>query len=174
MTFDTDPIERFPFEIARQEHQEMLHALRPNGSHTSLFDGIKVCLEKFDKLNQIINHCAPQCLYIVSDGGDNFSASGTQRHYIDYVREQSRKLNITGHIIQVGDTNLLRTKQLSDQIDYRFYHFNSENVPEFVHSFLSSTNYDPRNIEQAMGVLPNPCTEPLRPMTNERKIDLLV
>jgi hypothetical protein len=173
VTFDTNPIEQFPFEIARQQHQQVLQNIRPTGSYTALFDAIKFCLEKFEKVNQITNHCTAQCLYILTDGGDNFSASGNQQHYINYVKGQSRKLNITGHIIQVGDTNLLGTKQLCDEIDYKFYHFNSGNAPQFVNSFVSSTNYNAKDLEGKINALPNPCTAPVRPMSNERKLGVL-
>jgi hypothetical protein len=102
VTFDTSPIEHFPFETARRHHLEKLQALRPNGSVTALFDAIKFCLEKFEKLNQIKTPCTAQCLYILTDGVDNFSSSGNQTQFINYVKRCSGKLNIIGHIIQVG------------------------------------------------------------------------
>ena len=173
MTFDTNPIEQFPFEIARQQHQQVLQKLRPNGAHTALFDAIKFCLEKFDKVNQITNRPSVQCLYILTDGGDDFSASGNQRHYIDYVKRKSRALSIIGHVIQVGDTNLPSTKRLCDEIEYKFHHFNGGNAPEFVNSFLSSTNYNSESLRQRVNALPDACTAPIRPISDQRKIGAL-
>jgi len=93
-----------------------------------------------------------------------------QQHYIDYIRGGSRRLNIVGHIIQVGDKNLLSTKKLCDQIDYNFYHFNNGNAPQFVNSFLSSTQHYAKNLEEAITTLPNACTTPIRPISNKTRV----
>lgn len=173
VTFDTNPIERFPFEVARQEHQQVLKKLQPNGVHTALFDAIKFCIDKFERINQITKRQTAQCLYILTDGGDDFSSSGNQRHFIDFVKKKSGELSIIGHVIQVGDTNLPTTKQICDEMNYRFHHFNGGNAPEFVSSFISSTNYDTDNMRQAINALPEACTNPIRPVVNEPKIGVL-
>ena len=171
VTFDTNPIEQFPFEIAREQHIKVLDNLRPTGSHTALFDAVKFCLEKFDKVNQIVCRPTTQRLYILTDGGDNFSASGTQQHYINFIKTRSNQLNIIGHVIQIGDTNLLTTKQLCDEINYNFHHFNSGNAPQFVNSFISTGDYQAKNnLEETVKALPDACTAPVRPIQNEKKI----
>lgn len=174
VTFDTNPIEQFPFEIAREYHLKALDNLRPSGSYTALFDAVKFCLEKFQKLNQIVHRSTAQCLYILTDGGDNFSASGNQQHYINFIKTRSNQLNIIGHIIQVGDTNLLTTKQLCDEINYKFHHFNGGNASQFVNSFISTTDYQAKNnLEETIKALPDACTAPVRPVSQEKKIGIL-
>lgn len=173
VTFDTNPIEQFPFETARQHHLQALQNLQPNGAYTALFDAIKFCLDKLGKLSEATTRCTAQCLYILTDGGDNFSSSGNRQHYIDFVRGRSRRLNILGHIIQVGDKNLVGTKQLCDDLDYKFYHFNNGNVPQVVNTFLSSTNEYAKDLEKKINALPDACTTPIRPIANQRRVGAL-
>ena len=102
-----------------------------------LFDSIQFCLEKFDKLNQIAYASHKQCLYIVTDGHDDFSSSGNKDHFVNFVKKTTRKLNVDGCIIQIGSRNRLKTKLLCDQLDYKFYSFDSKNAVEFARSFWS-------------------------------------
>ncbi|CAF0721068.1 unnamed protein product [Adineta steineri] len=162
VTFDTNPYERFSFEMIREHHIKILQKLQPDGAYTALFDAIKFCLKKFENLNQKINRSTTQCLYILTDGGDNFSASGNQQHYIHYVKEQSQKLNISGHIIQIGDKNLTNTKDVCDKIDYHFHHFNNGNAPEFTKSFLLSPDHYTQTLQQTIDALPMAHTEPIQ------------
>ncbi|CAF3349712.1 unnamed protein product [Rotaria socialis] len=140
ITFDKYPIEHFSFETIRQHHLEILEKLQPNGSQTCLFDALKFSLEKFEKLNEILNRSTRQSIYVLSDGADNFNSSGNQKHYIKFIKEYSKKLNIRGNIIQVGDKNLSYTKNLCQDINYQFHHFNSYNTEESINSYLLSSN----------------------------------
>ncbi|CAF0805795.1 unnamed protein product [Rotaria sordida] len=140
ITFDKHPEEHFSFQTIRQHHSEILEKLTPTGSPTCLFDAIKFSLEKFEKLNQILNRSTTRSIYILTDGGDNFSSTGNEKHYIKFIKEYSKKLNILGNIILVGDKNIFHTKNLCENIDYQFHHFNSDNILEFVRSFLLSSN----------------------------------
>ncbi|CAF3946143.1 unnamed protein product [Rotaria sp. Silwood1] len=140
ITYDHCPEEQFPFETTRQYHLDILEKLQPNSSNACLFDAMKFSLEKFEKLNQILNRSTTQSIYILTDGSDNFSSSGNQTHYIKYIKERSKKLNIRGNIIQVGVKNLLQTKNFCEDINYQFHHVNSGNTQEFVRSFLLSLN----------------------------------
>ncbi len=151
----------------------ILQKLQPNGSRTALFDSVKFCLKKFEKLNQTTTRCAAQCLYILSDGEDNFSSSGNQKQYIDYIKGRSKKLNIIGHVIQVGDKNLSTTKDLCDQLDYHFHHFNNGNASQFVNSFLLSSNQYAQNLDQVINALPDACTTPIQPIRNKRRVAVL-
>ncbi|UJR38049.1 hypothetical protein I4U23_030731 [Adineta vaga] len=162
VTFDTNPIERFAFETARQEHIDMLDELRPNGKHTALFDAIRFGLEKFENLNQITLRSTAQCLYILTDGGDDFSSSGNQQQFINFVKNCTKQLEISGHIIQIGDRNLSSIKQFSDKIDYHFHHFNNGNAREFLNSFLLSSSQSTQNSDEILQALPDPCNESVR------------
>ncbi len=152
---------------------DILQNLRPNGSRTALFDSIKFCLEKFEKLNQITPHCAAQSLYILTDGDDNFSSSGNKKQYIDYIKKHSKKLNSIIHVIQVGDKNLSSTKDLCDQLDCHFHHFNNGNASQFVNSFLSSSNQYVQNLNQVINALPDACTTPVQPILNKRRVAVM-
>ena len=128
-------MEQFPFQVVREQHSQILSTLRPNGSNAGLFDTIKFCLDKFDKLNQMSSTSHKQCLYILTDGHDDFSTSGNQQHFVSFVQKTTRKLNVDGYIIQVGNRNLLTTKLLCDRLDYKFYHFDSTNAYAFARTF---------------------------------------
>ncbi|CAF2619723.1 unnamed protein product [Rotaria sp. Silwood2] len=140
ITFDKYPEEHFPFETVRQHHLEILEKFQPNALQASLFDAMKFSLEKFEKLNQILISSTRKSIYIVTDGSDDFSSSGNQKHYINYIKERTKKLFILGHIIQVGQKNIAQTKYLCDEINYQYHNFNSLNIQEFIHSFLLSSN----------------------------------
>ncbi|CAF1107791.1 unnamed protein product [Rotaria magnacalcarata] len=146
ITFDKHPTEHFSFETIRQHHLEILEKLQPNGSQTCLFDALKFSLEKFEKLNEILNRSTRQSIYILTDGADNFNSSGNQKQYIKFIKEYSKKLNILGNIIQVGDRNLFYTKNLCQDINYQFHHFNSYNTQEFMNSYLLLSNIHSNNI----------------------------
>lgn len=143
VTFDTATLQRFDFEAFDSKHSDVVRSLKCEGSDTALFDSIDECLEKFQQLNAMLkNPMTSQYLLIVTDGGNNFGKK--ESAHAARVAWRSGQLQISGHMIQVGDNNRKKTRLICDAIKYKFNHFNGGNVREFVHSFSDSIKTESR------------------------------
>ncbi len=143
LTFDTSSLQRFDFETINQTHLNMLKSLECTGKDTALFDSIDFCLEKIDRLQQILKDEMPiSYLFILTDGGSNFGKKESE--HATRVLWRSKKLHISGHMIQIGNTNRKKTRAICDFIKYQYNYFNEGNVKEFVNSFSNSIKTETR------------------------------
>ncbi len=137
VTFDTSTLQRFDFETIKPNHLTMLQNLKCEGKDTALFDSIDFCLEKLQRLGEILHNRMPiSYLFIITDGGSNFGKS--QHEHATQVSRRSKRLQISGHVIQIGDNNRKKTRSICDFIKFKFNHFNGGNVNEFINSFTDS------------------------------------
>jgi hypothetical protein len=131
VTFDTAQIQCFGFETITKHHLTKLKTLECDGKRTALFDGIDFSLKKFKNLKtQLAGRSAAAYLIILTDGGSNFGRNEPGR-----VLWRTKKLHISGHIIQIGDTNSTKTRSMCDAINYKFHYFKGGNATDFVTSF---------------------------------------
>ncbi|CAF4843595.1 unnamed protein product [Rotaria sp. Silwood1] len=148
VTFDTSQLQRFDFEIINETHLTMLKNLKCEGKDTALFDAITFCLTKIEQLKIILgNQILSLYLFILTDGSNNF---GTKESiHASEILWRTRKLHISGHIIQLGDKHKKKTRTVCDFIQYKYNHFTGGNVNEFVNSFTSSIRMETkaRNVQ---------------------------
>lgn len=148
VTFDTSPIQRFDFEAINKTHIEQLNTLTCDGTQTALFDSIDYCLEKLDQLKLILdNRMSISYLYVITDGGNNFGEK--ERDKTANILWKTKKLHISGHFIQLGQTNRSKTRRICEFIRYKYNQFNGGNTKDFVESFSRSINTETqaRNIQ---------------------------
>lgn len=81
-------------------------------------------------------------LFILTDGGSNFGKKESD-HAIR-IAHRSGKLQISCHMIQIGDTNRKRTRIICDFLKYKYNHYKGGNVKEFVNSFISMIRTETR------------------------------
>lgn len=137
VTFDTSTLQRFGFETMDTKHLKILQNLTCEGKDTALFDSIDFCLEIFEKLKPTVDNIMPRLyLLILTDGSNNFGKKESE--HAEKVAYRSGKLQILGHLIQVGNKNRKKTRRICDAIKYKFNHFNSGNVKDFADSFVNS------------------------------------
>ncbi|CAF0965745.1 unnamed protein product [Rotaria sordida] len=137
VTFDTSSLQRFDFEIIDETHLTFLQHLKCEGKDTALFDSIDFCLMKIEQLKTLLgNQMSSLYLFILTDGGNNFGKA--ESIHATQILWRSKKLHISGHIIQIGDKNRKKTRTICDLIKFKYNHFKGGNVAEFVKSFTNS------------------------------------
>jgi hypothetical protein len=143
VTFDTSPLQRFDFETIKETHLTTLQSIKCDGKDTALFDSIDFCLTKLENLKKILEDEMPTSyLVVITDGGSNFGRK--QSEHAREISWRSGKLQISGHMIQIGDTDRKKTRKICDFIKFKYNYFNSGNVNEFVDSFTSSIKTETR------------------------------
>ena len=122
----------------------MLDSLTCDGKETALFDSIDECLNIFQKSDHVPKNAVTSLyLLILTDGGNNFGKKECLQAYA--VGRRSGQLQISGHMVQIGDSNCKRTKAICDATKYKFNYFPGGNVREFARSFTSSFKTEARN-----------------------------
>ncbi|CAF3281680.1 unnamed protein product [Rotaria sp. Silwood2] len=143
VTFNTSSLQQFDFEIINETHLTMLQHLKCEGKDTALFDSIDFCLTKIEQVKTILgNQILSLYFFILTDGGNNFGKM--ESIHATEILWRSKRLHISGHIIQIGDKNKKKTRTICDFIKYKYNHFKGGNVADFVNSFTSSITADTR------------------------------
>ena len=143
VTFDTAQVQQFDFEVITNHHLKLLQNFTCTGKDTALFDSIDVCLERFDQMQSIFGNEMPTpYLIILTDGGSNFGKKDSE--HAKNISIRSKKLHISGHMVQIGDKNRKKTRMICDVIKYRYNHYNNGNVKEFANSFINSIKTETR------------------------------
>ena len=144
ITFDTASLALFDFETVGTKHLEVLKSLKCDGKYTALFDSIEECLDRFEKADHVPKNAHTSFyLLVLTDGGNNFGKKESAQAL--GLAQRTKKLQISGNIIQVGDTNCKQTKTICDVMKYKFNHFHGGNVRDFAHSFTDSVKTETRN-----------------------------
>lgn len=143
ITFDTASLARFDFETIGAKHFEMLKSLNCDGKNTALFDSIDECLDRFEKSDHLPkNGQSNFYLLILTDGGNNFGKKESAQAL--GLARRTKQLQISGNMIQLGDTDCKRTKTICDVMKYKFNHFRGGNARDFAHAFTDSVKTETR------------------------------
>jgi uncharacterized protein YegL len=144
VTFDTSTLQRFDFETINATHLKMLQSLACDGKDTALFDSVDFCLERLEYLKKILKDKMPiSYLFILTDGGSNFGKKESEHAVRVSIR--SRKLQISGHMVQIGDKHRKKTRTICDLTKYKYNHFNGGNLKDFVNSFTTLIKTETRS-----------------------------
>lgn len=144
ITFDTATLARFDFETIGTKHIDALKSLTCDGKNTALFDSLDECLERFEKSVHIPKNALTSVyLFVLTDGGNNF---GKRESALALgLARRSKQLEISGHMIQLGDSNCKRTRTICDVLQYKFNNYRGGgNAREFAHSFSDSIKTETR------------------------------
>jgi hypothetical protein len=148
ITFDTSELLRFDFETINDSHLNILQTLEPDGKETALFRAINFGLKHFKKLHQRLGSVQlQQYLFILTDGGDNVGLEESNVTQVAMIKSATKKLQVSGHIIQIGDKNMKESRILATRIDYQFHHFNGGNAAAFLQSFRNKISAETRSVQ---------------------------
>lgn len=138
MTFDTVPLQRFDFVSLTPAHLRTLEELTCEGKDTALFDSIDFCLEKFEQIKSRLGYPVPTSyLFILTDGANNFGRNQSERGAKVFYR--SRELQISGHLIHIGDKNRKTTEGLCDRMKFQYRRFQKGNAQSLADVIRSET-----------------------------------
>ncbi|CAF1545969.1 unnamed protein product [Adineta steineri] len=137
VTFDTASLQRFDFQVINENHIAMLKDLKCDGQDTALFDAIDFCYDRLEELNKRLgNQQSNLYLLVLTDGQNNFGLKESK--HADNLLFRSKKLHISGHMIQIGSKNRKTTRTLCKVLQFQYNHFKGGNVNEFVNSLTNT------------------------------------
>lgn len=148
-TFNTDALLRFDFETINQTHLRKLKDLECERKDTALFDAIDTCLETIETSKKKLQDEMPMTyLFVLTDGGNNFGKKESE-HAVQ-IAKKSNKLQILGHVIQIGDRSKGTSRMICDTLKYKFNHFNGGNASEYVNSFTNTIRTRAKTISHGL------------------------